>query len=443
MKLPENLSTKNNLFLLACLLVLFLCSLKTASAATYYVATSGNDSNPGTESQPWKTIQKAANTMVAGDTVYVKGGIYNEQVTPRNSGTPENYITYQVYPGDIVRIDGQKTISEGFAIGDKVYLILDGFEIGNQRYRPIHIVSSNHLIIRNNILTETLDLDGTDGGVKGGGQIHGIEAEGGNSYLEISYNEAFKNGGIWLDNTQYSDIHHNKVHDCPYNGIAMSHGSHYNKIYHNFVYNNGESLPDDPEWWAGIALEVNSNYNHIYDNIVYNNKHAGLLTNSKFNYFYHNTVYSNPDSSGWGGGIYLCNWEGSTIENNIVRNNIIVATGDDEKTIYVEEVEGRESSFDNNIYWHTGNKPTWYDLITWGPGAYITFPQFQSDYSQESNWLYADPIFVGGDPTDPSFYELQPDSPAIDAGADVGVVEDFDGNPRPQGAGYDIGAYEY
>jgi hypothetical protein len=54
----------------------------------YYVAPTGNDDNPGSLDYPWRTIQKAANTLVAGDTVYIRAGVYQEQVLPQNSGSP-------------------------------------------------------------------------------------------------------------------------------------------------------------------------------------------------------------------------------------------------------------------------------------------------------------------------------------------------------------------
>ena len=57
-----------------------------AHAATYYVATSGNDSNPGTQASPWRTIQKAANTANSGDTVQVDLGTYVERVNMTKSG---------------------------------------------------------------------------------------------------------------------------------------------------------------------------------------------------------------------------------------------------------------------------------------------------------------------------------------------------------------------
>jgi len=62
----------------------------------YYVSTSGSDANPGTESQPFRTIQKAVDTVGAGDTIYVNAGTYSEAVTITKSGNPSNYITTEV-----------------------------------------------------------------------------------------------------------------------------------------------------------------------------------------------------------------------------------------------------------------------------------------------------------------------------------------------------------
>jgi len=49
------------------------------SAATYYVATGGSDSNPGTLEAPFRTLQQAANTASAGDTVVVRDGTYGHE----------------------------------------------------------------------------------------------------------------------------------------------------------------------------------------------------------------------------------------------------------------------------------------------------------------------------------------------------------------------------
>ena len=44
----------------------------------YYVAPTGSDGSPGTLALPFQTIQKAASTAVAGDTVFVRAGIFRE-----------------------------------------------------------------------------------------------------------------------------------------------------------------------------------------------------------------------------------------------------------------------------------------------------------------------------------------------------------------------------
>jgi hypothetical protein len=58
-----------------------------AAGGIYYVSTSGSDTAAGTSTAPWRTIQKAANTAKAGDTVYIRPGTYDERVVISSSGT--------------------------------------------------------------------------------------------------------------------------------------------------------------------------------------------------------------------------------------------------------------------------------------------------------------------------------------------------------------------
>ena len=81
-------------------------ALTPTQSGVYYVAPTGVDENLGTQDYPWRTIQKAADTLVAGQTVYIRAGVYAEQVIPKNSGSSGNVITYAAYPGESVTIDG-------------------------------------------------------------------------------------------------------------------------------------------------------------------------------------------------------------------------------------------------------------------------------------------------------------------------------------------------
>src|SRR5262245_21985268 len=66
--------------------------------ATFYVSTLGADSNNGAEGTPWATLQKAANSVQAGDTVIVRAGNYVGFHLTRD-GTAAARITFQAEPG--------------------------------------------------------------------------------------------------------------------------------------------------------------------------------------------------------------------------------------------------------------------------------------------------------------------------------------------------------
>ena len=133
---------------------------ETGSSNFYYVAKTGNDSNPGTEAQPWLTVQKAADTLGPGDTVYIRSGTYHERVLPRNSGSAGNNITYAAYPGETVTIDGNGVSvpeDEGlFYISGKSYIKVSGLRVVNSAQAGIYIdASSTHITIQENYTNNT------------------------------------------------------------------------------------------------------------------------------------------------------------------------------------------------------------------------------------------------------------------------------------------------
>ena len=108
-----------------------------ASGAVYYVSTSGSDSSAGSQTAPWRTIQHAATSVKAGDTVNIRSGVYNEAVTPSVSGSAAaGSITFQSYPGETAVIDGTglKVVngqSGLFNISGRDYITVSGLEIRN------------------------------------------------------------------------------------------------------------------------------------------------------------------------------------------------------------------------------------------------------------------------------------------------------------------------
>ncbi len=80
------------------------------AAADYYVSVSGNDVDEGSLAHPFKTIQHAAQLMVAGDNCYIRAGTYRETVTPARSGSAAAPLTFQPYGTEAVTISGADVV---------------------------------------------------------------------------------------------------------------------------------------------------------------------------------------------------------------------------------------------------------------------------------------------------------------------------------------------
>jgi len=207
-------------------------------ADIFYVAPNGDDNNPGTFLQPWATLQKAADTAVAGSTVYARGGTYNEAVTIGVSGSVDGgYIVFQKYRDETPVIDGTGlTVPSDaaglFLIEDRNYIVIEGFEIRNYITSTRDVVpagihvrgTSHHIELRNNRIHHIETHAPLSGGLLGAdahgialygtsatGSIHNIIIDGNELHdLVLGSSEALVLNG----NVEDFEITHNVVRDC-------------------------------------------------------------------------------------------------------------------------------------------------------------------------------------------------------------------------------------
>src|SRR3974390_784056 len=112
---------KTSAMYVACLFA--LCSA--ADAAEFHVATSGEDSNPGTQAAPLRTIQSAADRAMPGDVITVHQGIYREHINPPRGGESDaKRIVYQAAPGESVEIRGSEVVRNWVKVQDDVWKVI-------------------------------------------------------------------------------------------------------------------------------------------------------------------------------------------------------------------------------------------------------------------------------------------------------------------------------
>jgi len=109
---------------LALVAAVALATTAAAYAAELHVATTGNDSNPGTQAAPLRTIQRAANLAQPGDVVTVHEGVYRERISPPRAGESDaKRIVYQAAPGEKVEIKGSEVAKNWVKVQDDVWKV--------------------------------------------------------------------------------------------------------------------------------------------------------------------------------------------------------------------------------------------------------------------------------------------------------------------------------
>ena len=302
------------------------------SGVTYYVSTSGNDNNAGTLSAPWRTIQKAANSVKAGDTVQVRAGSYNEIVTMKTSGNASSgYITFQNYPAESPIVDGTGLAAGGqtglFSLeGTFNYIIIQGFEIRNfssstKGKVPVGIdfegAGGNIEILNNHIHNIVQTLSSCNAANALAVALYGTQAPASINNVtlygnEIDHNTTGCSENVSFDgNLQYWVMAKNKVHD-------------------------GDNIGLDNIGFEGVSPNVS--YDQARDGWVFQNTIYNI--SSTTNPVYHNQV---------GADGYYC--DGCT--RVIVERNVI---HDSDLSELASEHSGHTSSyviFRNNIIYHS------------------------------------------------------------------------------------------
>ena len=102
-----------------------------AGATTYFVAANGSDANPGTNlAAPFQTIQHAAAITVAGDTCFLRAGVYHETLAPSNSGSRHASILFAAYSNEVVTLDAADAVTGWTVLSNGIHQATVNWDLG-------------------------------------------------------------------------------------------------------------------------------------------------------------------------------------------------------------------------------------------------------------------------------------------------------------------------
>lgn len=266
-----------------------------------YVAPTGSDTNLGSQSEPFRTIQRAASHATPGTTVHVAPGIYQENVITTVHGTAAARIRYVSDTKWGAQIIGSG--SEGMWTNRANYTDIVGFDISGPGRQGILNLASYTVIEGNHVHDVTVsggctgsggaginnaDYSGSDGAIIGN-VVHDIGVPGKCNRVQ----------GIYVANLR-GKVYNNIVYRASSWGICLWHAADQVLVANNTVFQNGGG-----SMGGGIMIGAGDSPS------------GKILTNTKV---INNIVYDNPAK-----GIYqTCNPNQHCIgSGNVVANNLV------------------------------------------------------------------------------------------------------------------------
>ena len=372
--------------------------------------------------------------MSGGDTVYIRAGTYNEAMTHgyggfvfKNGTSKSNMTRFAAYPGEEALAKGYTTNDNGRVIikpprgwmgsanGGATFALWFSRNTQYVEIRGLVFDGTNSSRPGTSSTTGPVKFDGSyaqniwaknnrligneiryGGGMGGGGGneiignwIHHSKAYG----LYPTFDNGLFEGNLVEDNDGYGLHLFQQDHEISgwivRNNIFRRNGGNYRPKY------NGEGIR-----------------NGIVRNGELKPLPAVIITRGSGNQFYNNLVYDNPY-----GGVNV----GLGVKNALVANNTIYGNG--VHGIRVNAASTNARVINNIVYGNRGDP-----IINLGTNTTL-----------DKN-LTEDPKFVNPAAGD---FGVQAGSPAIDKGMTLAQVpDDFTGKKRPEGAAYDIGAFE-
>jgi hypothetical protein len=273
--------TNRTLCMLAALAIALPCA-----GTVYYVAPSGNDTANGLSlATAWGTPGKAAATLRADDTVYIRAATYNVPcpstrwetgVQPAYSGTAGNLISFKGYPGERPRVALNNTRgSDGGAIGAgyRNYILWEGFEATVTAGYAFGVASyawapgGGGCVFRDIVCTGNPNLLWGDNNYSGF-RIEGVRDVVIENCLMTNFymSEGGHNICGFMDyNTYHMVVRNNEIRSC-YGGIYdKGHDGWTNSFYRNLVRDTQNKGWYDAKSGAGELREC-----AIYENIFWN-----------------------------------------------------------------------------------------------------------------------------------------------------------------------------